>query len=178
MQSPVFLAGVLLGCARRHPLRALRVLWEKLRTGWTAIRCPIVLNPLLLLAAGFLTEAAVGGGPALLLTVMLATQLPWRGGNRAVIGRVLGLEAPPFDEGAFEARIRPASDADLRQMADQLNTQGQGQITARQRQDLRLQIRILYRVLDERRSWRQAQTRSGPSSGARRLSDADHATLA
>ena len=174
MHYPAFLVGVILGCARRHPLRALRVLWGKIRTGWTAIRCPLVLNPIIIVTAGFLTEAAVGGGPALLLTFMLATQLPWRGGNRAVIGRVLGLtspEAPPFDERAFEASIRPIADADLRQMADQLKTQGQGQgqqITARQRQDLRLQIRIIDRVLDERRSWHQAQTRSGPSSGARR----------
>lgn len=172
MQHPAFfLVGVILGCARQHPLRALRVLWGKIRASWTAIRCPLVLNPLIIWAVGFLTEAAVGSVPALVLAFMLATQLPWRGGNWLVIRRLLGLappEAPPFDEVAFEAQLQPASDSNLRQMADQLKTQRQGQITARQRQDLGLQIRIIYRTLDERRTQRQAKTGSGPTPSVRR----------
>lgn len=152
--SVVFFLGLLLGGARRHPLRALRVLWKTLRTGWTAIRCPLVLNPVIVLAAGFLTEAAVGSGAALVLAFMLATQLPWRGGNRAALGRAFrwAFPRPSAEErgavmAAFQEKVKAASPEERRQLALELKRQLINEAESSRREDRLQQLKCIEEAL-------------------------------
>lgn len=179
-QNPLlFFFGVILGCARVHPLRASHVLLGRglaglasalgqtvsaLGTACRALDCAITRNLLVLAAFGLLTEVAAGPGAASLVVLFLAAKLPWTGGNtRALLLIGLARKPPPFDLAAFEASLAPLADAELRRMADGFQAQQLGSLPGRQSQELTLKVRVLYRTLDQRR--RQRQQGPGQPSG-------------
>ena len=177
--------GVFLGCARTHPLRASAVLCvllgrgatrflsflgqvaTTLRVAWTAIDCAIARNLIILIGFGLLTEAAVGGGASLLVVLFLAAKLPWSGGNTRMLLRLTGLaqEPPLFDLAAFEASLASVADAELRRLADGFQAQLLGALPDRQRRELTLKTRALYRTLDQRQQNRQRQKGPGQPVG-------------
>jgi len=178
-QNPLFFwLGVILGCARVHPLRASHVCCVYLGRGlmWLTgvlrqtlsalvpscklLDCTITRNLLVLAAFGLLTEAAAGPGAASLVVLFLAAKLPWAGGNPRVLRRLplltgLTRQPPPFDLAAFEASLAPLADAELRQLADGFQAQQRGSLPDRQRRERTLRVRVIYRTLDQRRAARR-----------------------
>jgi len=86
-QNVLFLFGVILGCAARHPAQALQAGCAFLWGVWTALRAALwaawgvvdgaaTRNLALLLGFGVLTEVAVGGGASLVVVLFLAAKLP------------------------------------------------------------------------------------------------------
>ena len=181
-QNPFFLIlGVILGCARVHPGRvpgrAFGVLCVLLGRGvarlfaflgqaapvlWgagKALNGAIARNLALLAGFGWLTEAAGGGEASLFLLLFLAAKLPWSGGNARMLRCVTGLgpEPPSFDGAAFEASLAPLPDAELRRRAASDRAQMLGSLPDRQRRELTLRVRAIYRTLDRRQQNRQGQ---------------------
>ena len=82
-QNVLFLFGVILGCAARHPAQALQAgcaflwgVWTALRAAWGVVDGAATRNLALLLGFGVLTEVAVGGGASLVVVLFLAAKLP------------------------------------------------------------------------------------------------------
>ena len=165
MQNQLFFWAAVLGIAQKHPRRLARLAVRTGRAYWTVITCPGIRNLGLLGLLGTLSST-INPTASLALLAILATQLPWVGGNWQAMRRAYRLlrGLPPlFDEAAFKASLVEATDRELNTQAqavqDRLVTPP---FSSTSRRELRTQLRILYVTLAERRAARQALIRAEP----------------
>ncbi len=85
MTFPLFLGGVLLCCATRHPLRVARYLGNRLNAYRRSVDCPAVRSSLLLVLVALPVASTADSAAAIGILSVFATQLRWRGGNRQTL---------------------------------------------------------------------------------------------